>query len=139
MIEYPLRLHFITVTTRSKMSIVFDISGRKLLYIYINGWIYIYINIYCHLWQYLAVLFAHLSFLLIHCLIFYHDTYRAESKKIFVGGLSTEVTEKDFADYFGTFGVVKVIFWCCLYIHCHFKEKWDLNFIFKLWEIDRWK
>eukprot|EP00596_Hydrurales_sp_CCMP1899_P007275 CAMPEP_0119051230 /NCGR_PEP_ID=MMETSP1177-20130426/72914_1 /TAXON_ID=2985 /ORGANISM="Ochromonas sp, Strain CCMP1899" /LENGTH=203 /DNA_ID=CAMNT_0007030361 /DNA_START=588 /DNA_END=1196 /DNA_ORIENTATION=- len=32
---------------------------------------------------------------------------RAESKKIFVGGLSTEVTEKDFADYFATFGVVK--------------------------------
>jgi hypothetical protein len=41
-------------------------------------------------------------------LIFCHNKYRAESKKIFVGGLSTEVTEKDFADYFGTFGVVKV-------------------------------
>ena len=34
---------------------------------------------------------------------------RAESKKVFVGGLPTEVTEKDFADYFGTFGLVKVI------------------------------
>jgi RNA recognition motif-containing protein len=33
---------------------------------------------------------------------------RAESKKIFVGGLPTEVTEKEFADYFGTFGLVKV-------------------------------
>jgi hypothetical protein len=34
---------------------------------------------------------------------------RAESKKIFVGGLPTEVTEKEFADYFGTFGLVKVV------------------------------
>jgi RNA recognition motif-containing protein len=33
---------------------------------------------------------------------------RAEAKKIFVGGLPTEVTEKEFADYFGTFGLVKV-------------------------------
>ena len=32
---------------------------------------------------------------------------RAESKKIFVGGLPTEVTEKEFADYFSTFGLVK--------------------------------
>jgi hypothetical protein len=33
---------------------------------------------------------------------------RAESKKIFVGGLPTEVTEKEFEEYFGTFGLVKV-------------------------------
>ena len=32
---------------------------------------------------------------------------RAESKKIFVGGLPTEVTEKEFVDYFSTFGLVK--------------------------------
>lgn len=38
---------------------------------------------------------------------------RAEAKKIFVGGLPTEVTEKEFADYFGTFGLVKV------FIQCH--------------------
>lgn len=36
------------------------------------------------------------------------NIFRAESKKIFVGGLPTEVTEKEFADYFGTFGLVKV-------------------------------
>ena len=33
---------------------------------------------------------------------------RAESKKVFVGGLLAEVTEKEFADYFGAFGLVKV-------------------------------
>ena len=33
---------------------------------------------------------------------------RAESKKVFVGGLLAEVTEKEFADYFGSFGLVKV-------------------------------
>jgi len=33
---------------------------------------------------------------------------RAESKKIFVGGLPTEVTEKEFEEYFSTFGLVKV-------------------------------
>jgi RNA recognition motif-containing protein len=33
---------------------------------------------------------------------------RAESKKVFVGGLLAEVTEKEFSDYFGSFGLVKV-------------------------------
>lgn len=40
---------------------------------------------------------------------FWHN--RAEAKKIFVGGLPTEVSEKEFADYFGTFGLVKVIWY----------------------------
>ena len=34
--------------------------------------------------------------------------YRSEARKVFVGGLAAEVTEKDFADYFSQFGVVKV-------------------------------
>ncbi len=34
--------------------------------------------------------------------------FRTESKKIFVGGLSAEVTDKIFSDYFSKFGVVKV-------------------------------
>jgi RNA-binding protein Musashi len=33
--------------------------------------------------------------------------YRSESCKIFVGGLSSEVTEKEFGDYFSKFGNVK--------------------------------
>ena len=41
-------------------------------------------------------------------LLFLFLLYRAEARKIFVGGLPTEVTEKEFADYFGTFGLVKV-------------------------------
>ena len=32
---------------------------------------------------------------------------RSEARKIFVGGLAAEVGEKEFADYFGQFGVVK--------------------------------
>ena len=38
----------------------------------------------------------------------YLSRCRAESKKVFVGGLLAEVTEKDFADYFESFGLVKV-------------------------------
>jgi RNA-binding protein Musashi len=32
---------------------------------------------------------------------------RSESCKIFVGGLASEVTEKEFGDYFSKFGIVK--------------------------------
>lgn len=32
---------------------------------------------------------------------------RSEACKIFVGGLSSEVTEKEFGDYFSKYGVVK--------------------------------
>ena len=38
----------------------------------------------------------------------YFCVYRSEARKVFVGGLAAEVTEKDFADYFSQFGVVKV-------------------------------
>ena len=33
--------------------------------------------------------------------------FRSEARKVFVGGLAAEVTEKDFHDYFAQFGVVK--------------------------------
>ena len=42
---------------------------------------------------------------------------RAESKKVFVGGLLAEVTEKEFADYFGAFGLVKVSLMLSMYNH----------------------
>lgn len=44
--------------------------------------------------------------------LFTHGTgcsriFRSEARKVFVGGLASEVTEKDFHDYFAQFGTVK--------------------------------
>lgn len=54
-------------------------------------------------------MFSNILSLVFDITYFYFWHNRAEAKKIFVGGLPTEVSEKEFADYFGTFGLVKVI------------------------------
>jgi RNA-binding protein Musashi len=50
---------------------------------------------------------------------------RQESKKIFVGGLSPEVTESEFTEYFAKFGTLQV---CEIYLY-KFKENM-LNLFF---------
>ena len=39
--------------------------------------------------------------------LFLHFIYSSESCKIFVGGLASDVSEKEFGDYFSKFGIVK--------------------------------
>ena len=41
------------------------------------------------------------------CYVGFGNYCRSEACKIFVGGLASEITEKEFGDYFSKFGIVK--------------------------------